>query len=114
VPHDSKVVHLRAVYEELEAAEEAAPGSSDLLAGILRQLQYYVEGDRLQHEPEAQVTPDPASLETMRTHLWALAQETDDEEVRSGLEHACDKLDLVIERLDQSLRAQHDSPTPSE
>lgn len=94
--------HLRQASEEVASArkEPAAADVEEYLAGIVTQLDYYVDGDTT--DPEAHVYPPPGALDTIQHRLTDIIDETDDP-AAGNLENARNQLLQVIMALDERM-----------
>lgn len=93
---------LQQVSEEINSAceETITADAEEYLAGIVRLLDYYVEGDVT--DPEAHAYPPPGALDTIQYRLTEVIEEIDDPAARH-LQNARTQLLEVIMVLDERL-----------
>lgn len=100
--------HLLRACDELEwVCEDTTLSEEKRLMGFVGQLRYVTEGDQMEPDPEALVTPDPNALDTIYERLIEVMEGADDEDARLGIRRACDELGIAIVTLNDRWERQH-------
>jgi hypothetical protein len=105
-PHNVRK-HLKQAANDVKQVRDhdAVSGDRDLLVGIAKQLDYFVEGDT--KDPEATVYPERGALDSIQARLGTVIDRTDDDTCADHLGRARRQLMMVIMTLEDRWQNQH-------